>query len=227
MLSPSWLVDLVSSVKKRTPSPEPRNTQTHSSDLAVSIKSCNTMYMYWCTCTTRMYRYVNVHVCFKFNTNSRLNLDATSQATHAPQQSSLYNSCVQSGAQQYQFGSSALSQLTKLDARTSAQANGKAQLFPLSCLLFHLEALFVAGMPEQREMAGFSARPTAFTQSAATIPCSSTASVALVRENINSLSRIEQMRKELGGSITPSKEIEERALTQQCKTVSHALRENK
>ena len=75
-------------------------------------------------------------------------------------------------------------------------------------------------------MVGFSSRPTAFTQSAATMPCSSTASVAFVRENVNSLSRIEQMRKELGGSITPSKEIEERALTQQCKTECLALKEN-
>ena len=68
-------------------------------------------------------------LCFKYNTNARLNLDATSQATHAPQQSSLYNSCVQSGAQQYQFGSSALSQLTKLDARANAQANGKSTIY--------------------------------------------------------------------------------------------------
>ena len=63
---------------------------------------------------------ISLLLCFKYNTNARLNLDATSQATHAPQQSSLYNSCVQSGAQQYQFGSSALSQLTKLDARANA-----------------------------------------------------------------------------------------------------------
>ena len=52
--------------------------------------------------------------------------ETPSAAPHTSQPQ-LYNSCVQSGVQQYQFSSSALSQLTKLDARTNAQANGKKQ----------------------------------------------------------------------------------------------------
>ena len=71
-------------------------------------------------------------------------------------------------------------------------------------------------------MPAFTSRPNAFTQSAVeatNLSCvGNTAEMTFSRDSAANLSRIEQLRKELGGSITPSKEIEERAATQQqCK----------